>query len=61
MYITLEKPAQNLTITPQCQSSAISFSPATLSFLDYKTTSQTFMVNAANGLSGSFNVTFLKN
>jgi hypothetical protein len=59
-YINIEKPAQNLSITPLCESSAISFSPATINFLDYKSTTQTFLVNAANGLSGFFNVTFSK-
>ena len=31
-YVTLEKPAKNLTITPLCESSAISFRPASITF-----------------------------
>lgn len=59
-YITLEKPAKDLTITPSCVSSAISFSPQQVVFERYKTTSATFNITAANGLSGRFNVTFSK-
>jgi hypothetical protein len=35
-YVTLAKRARNLTITPACDSSAISFRPASIDFLDYK-------------------------
>ena len=59
-YITLAKPARNMTITPSCDSSAISFKPSSVNFQRYKKKSKTFRVIAANGLSGSFNVTFTK-
>jgi hypothetical protein len=59
-YITLEKPAKNLTITPQCASSAISFRPTSITFENYTGVAKTFQISVANGLSGSFNVTFTK-
>lgn len=58
--VTLEKSASNLTIVPTCTSSAISFSPTQLIFTNYESTYQEFNISAANGLSGSFNVTFSK-
>ena len=51
-YVTLEKPAKNLTVTPASDTSAISFKPETITFTNYSRTSQTFKVIAANGLSG---------
>jgi hypothetical protein len=59
-FITLEKPAQNLVITPSCVSSAISFSPQQIVFERYSSTKATFNITAANGLSGQYNVTFAK-
>ena len=58
--MTLARPAKNLTITPTCDSSAISFNPTSINFADYKDNTKTFEVIAANGLSGSYNVTFSK-
>jgi hypothetical protein len=58
--VSLSKPALNLTITPSCTSSAISFTPSSIQFLNYVSTSQTFAINVANGLSGSYNVTYTK-
>lgn len=49
-----------MTITPVCESSAISFKPSSLTFSNYSQTGQSFRVVVANGLSGSFNVTFTK-
>ena len=59
-YATLEQPAANLTIVPSCASSAISFSPAQLVFSNYDSKAKTFTISAANGLTGSFEVTFAK-
>lgn len=58
--ITLQKPARNMTITPVCSSSAISFKPSSLTFSNYKQTAQNFRIIAANGLKGFFNVSFTK-
>jgi hypothetical protein len=58
--ISLQKPAYNLVITPRCISSAISFSPSSILFSNYSQLNQTINISAANGLSGSFNITFLK-
>ena len=49
-----------MVITPSCESSAISFKPSSVTFKNYKQKSKTFKIIAANGLSGSFNVTFTK-
>lgn len=59
-FITLEKPAKNLIITPSCESSAISFSPQSIIFERYSSTKAVFNITAANGLSGQYNVTFSK-
>lgn len=58
--VTLEKAASNLTIIPTCASSAISFSPTQIYFTNYASNYQEFNISAANGLNGSFNVTFIK-
>lgn len=58
--VSLEQPAQYLAITPICVSSAISFSPSTIVFSNYASTTQNFTISAANGLQGSYNVTFNK-
>lgn len=52
--------SKNLTITPSCPSSAISFSPPSIVFLNYASTDEIFNISAANGLSGNFEVTFTK-
>lgn len=58
--IALSEPAESLTITPTCTSSAVTFIPATLSFLEFQATQATFTVSAAVGLNGTFEVSFGK-
>lgn len=58
--ISLEEGASELSITPSCESNAISFNPATITFTDYSVTTATFTISAATSLSGSFKVTFSK-
>jgi hypothetical protein len=58
--VTIEKPASYLAITPACTSSAISFIPSVIIFRDFTSTTATFSISAAVGLTGSYNVTFSK-
>lgn len=58
--ISLEKPSYFLAINPVTTSSAISFTPSTIIFSNYSSTSQNFTINVATGLEGSFNITFIK-
>lgn len=58
--IILEKPADNLTITPSTTSSAITFEPASIVFSNYTTNVTTFVMKAAPSLTGNYTIRFTK-
>lgn len=58
--VTLEKPAYYLAITPSCTSSAISFTPSIIVFQNFTSTTANFLISAAVGLNGNYNITFSK-
>lgn len=59
--VSIEQPAKYLVVTPVSPTSAITFSPTSVVFENFKSTTQNFSISAASGLNGTYNITFTKN